>query len=175
MDQETNVGGEHMRAGALATGTGMAGHQGGVMAEHLDAVMMAICTSMLGIECVPTEHRLGFGEDRVSAAIRVGGVCEGVCLVEMAIPGGDWLTDTLMGSAADWDDEMIDDAVGELCNMVTGGLKGRLGRWSRECRISLPEVWRGRGEVSDAAVPGVWRFYRVGGWMLQVGLFGWGE
>lgn len=133
-----------------------------VTSGDVDDAVSEVFQSMLGTACTSSAYGRITGE-RISATIRMSGGRQGMCVVEMPAEAGDWLTDSLMGSEADWDDEMIHDAVGELCNMITGGVKRRMGSWLGECRISLPEVWHyRRPETEGAQSAGMRRFYAVG-------------
>ena len=37
---------------------------------------------------------------------------------------------------------MVDDAIGELCNMIAGGWKGKLDTAQSVCHISVPTITR---------------------------------
>ena len=41
-------------------------------------------------------------------------------------------------------DATVQDAMGELCNMLAGGWKGRIPELSSQCSLSLPAVITGR-------------------------------
>ncbi|GAC1650370.1 MAG: hypothetical protein NVS9B15_09910 [Acidobacteriaceae bacterium] len=141
-----------------------------VTAADIDDAVSKIFRMVLGTVSTPRAHGPMTGE-RISATIRLSGSREARCTVEMPAETGDWLTDGLMGSEADWDDEMIHDAVGELCNMVTGALKHRLGAWLGNCRTSLPEVCRSRsGELDAPAGTAMHRTYSVGASSVAVTL-----
>ena len=113
----------------------------------MDAAVEEVFTSMLRAVCVVTDEVCL--EERICATIRVEGEPEGECAVEVPAAAGDRLTDALLGTEGDWDAAMIEDAVGELCNMIAGGIKRRMGIWRGRCRISLPRVRRlGAGELS---------------------------
>ncbi|MDP9040040.1 MAG: chemotaxis protein CheX [Acidobacteriota bacterium] len=123
-------------------------------AADLDAAVMEIFESMLQTGCRVVPGCRGAGL-RVRASIRLSGAGGGICMVELPVEAGDWLTDSLMGSEADWDEEMVNDAVGELCNMIAGGVKRRLHTAPEEWQMSLPVVWRGGGEgPGGEQVPG---------------------
>lgn len=141
-----------------------------VTAADIDETVSEVFQSMMGIAAVPGEHRR-MAREHISAMIQLSGSREGRCTVEMPPEAGDWLTDLMMGSEADWDDDMIHDAVGELCNIITGGVKRRLGEWLGKCRISLPQVCRSRPlELDSAASSAIRRLYSVGTTTLVVTL-----
>ena len=141
-----------------------------VTAADIDEAVSEVFHSMMGIVAIPNEHRRA-AREHISAMIQLSGSRDGRCTVEMPQEAGDWLTDSLMGSEADWDDDMIHDAVGELCNIITGGIKRRLGEWLGECRISLPQICRSRPhELDSAASSAIRRLYSVGTTTLVVTL-----
>lgn len=108
--------------------------------RYMDAAVEEVFTCMLRAVCTTTESECD--EECIRAAIRLHGDPAGECSVEVPVSAGDRLTDALLGTEVDWDEEMLRDAVGELCNMITGGVKRRLGLWCDGCRISLPVVIR---------------------------------
>ena len=66
---------------------------------------------------------------------------------------------------------MIDDAVGELCNMIAGGWKSRLGAPASVCHISVPAVTRSTArEGLHNDPPTTRRFYVFNGSVLEVAL-----
>jgi chemotaxis protein CheX len=111
----------------------------------VDAAVAEIFERMLWEECRISKVDWAEGE-RICAWIEMSGAPDGCCSVEVAASSGDLLTDTLLGSQGDWDDELIEDAVGELCNMITGGIKSRLGVRAGACTMSLPKVARFGGD-----------------------------
>jgi chemotaxis protein CheX len=108
------------------------------------------------VRCGPHEG----DEETIEASIRMMSEPQAVCRLEISARAGDRLTDAMLGSEADWDAEMIEDAVGELCNMITGGVKRRSGWWQGGCRISLPTI--ARRAATAPAGDGMRRAYRFG-------------
>jgi chemotaxis protein CheX len=113
---------------------------GAGIAAYMDSAVEEVFTHMLRAVCLSTEEECT-GE-RICASIRMEGQPAAECTVEVPVGAGDRITDALLGSEADWDEAMIEDAVGELCNMVAGGLKRRLGICRAGCVISLPRISR---------------------------------
>jgi chemotaxis protein CheX len=99
-------------------------------------------------------------EETIQASIQMMSAPQAVCRLEVSVRAGDRLTDAMLGTEADWDAAMIDDAVGELCNMITGGVKRRSGWWQGGCRISLPTVARRATTAPEG--DGVRRAYQFG-------------
>lgn len=159
---------ETRRVASVAEGERLRWCECPLAVQDVDDAVMQVFELMVGVSCSPVE-RESAATERVVAEIAIMGAREGRCAVELPAEAGDWLTDSLMGSDADWDDEMIHDAVGELCNMITGGVKRRLGRWLGECSISLPEVSRRRANELPSPIDGeMRRHYRVGEMTVSV-------
>jgi chemotaxis protein CheX len=119
---------------------------------HMDDAVGEVFELMLGQRCAVVDHCAAL-EAGISAKIVFSGTLEGQCVVRVSTAGADRLADALLGGAGDWDEEMIDDAVGELCNMIAGGWKSRLGAPASVCHLSVPSVARGPGSkrVEDGA------------------------
>lgn len=109
----------------------------------MDSAVAEVFEQMLWQTCRVSKVDTG-GAERIRACITLRGAQSARCCVELPITAGDQVADALLGSEGDWDDELIEDAVGELCNMITGRVKSRLG-----ARVgsgnSLPEVVRVSG------------------------------
>jgi chemotaxis protein CheX len=79
----------------------------------------------------------------ISARITLSGALEALCVVEFPASSAEKLTSAFLGSGeANWDDTMIADAVGELCNMIAGGWKKRLGEPAWAANLSTPSICR---------------------------------
>jgi chemotaxis protein CheX len=108
----------------------------------IDDAVAEVFELMLGQRCVTIDEGLA-GIHSIRAQITFSGALEGHCAVQISTADADRLTDALLGAEGDWDDEMIDDAIGELCNMIAGGWKNRLSAPASVCRLSMPLISRG--------------------------------
>ena len=107
----------------------------------------------------------------ICATIVFSGALDGLCIVQASPATADRLTDALLGAEGDWDDEMIDDALGEMCNMIAGGWKSRLGPPASVCHLSVPAVSRtSTREKSQKSPATTRRFYAFDGAILEVAL-----
>jgi len=106
----------------------------------------------------------------ICATIVFSGALNGLCIVQASPATADRLTDALLGAEGDWDDEMIDDALGEMCNMIAGGWKSRLGALTASCQISVPEISRQRAAHASGHATIATRFYAFDGSVLEVTL-----
>ena len=112
----------------------------------IDSAVAEVFEQMLWQTCRVSKVDCG-GAERIRACITLRGTQTARCCVELPVSAGDQVADALLGSEGDWDDELVEDAVGELCNMITGRVKSRLGAGSGGGN-SLPEVVRvSRGGV----------------------------
>ncbi len=111
--------------------------------EEIDSVVSRVFQVMLLRRCSVTETSTADAPD-ITATVRLSGGIEAQCIVEFPFLTAEKLTDAFLGSEEDncWDDAMIEDAVGELCNMVAGGWKSKLGALNSECLLSTPIVSR---------------------------------
>jgi CheY-specific phosphatase CheX len=91
---------------------------------------------MLG--CASTAHDASpiFSAPGIAATVAFSGHIEGQCAVFLSETAAAQLAESLLGPVAGgWDTALVEDAVGELCNMVAGGWKKRLG--TPECAADL--------------------------------------
>jgi chemotaxis protein CheX len=109
---------------------------------HLDDAVAEVFELMLRQRCALVDEATAAAIG-ISAKIVFSGTLEGKCVVQVSAVGADRVADALLGAEGDWDDEMIDDAVGELCNMIAGGWKGRMDAPASVCHLSMPAVSRG--------------------------------
>jgi len=136
---------------------------------HIDAAVAEVFAMMLQMPCnavdeAPETNVL------ISARIEFSGVIDGDCVVRIPVRAAERLTDMLLDAEGDWDDEMIDDAVGELCNMIAGGWKSRFGM-DAKCQISVPTVSRLPADEDPGKDGGVMRrFYGFDGDALEVAM-----
>ena len=135
---------------------------------HLDDAVAEVFELMLQLRCSVVD-RCAAIEAGISATIVFSGTLEGQCVVRVSGAGADRLADALLGAEGDWDEEMIDDAVGELCNMIAGGWKSRLGAPASVCHLSVPAVSHGLAP-SRLGHSATRRFYGFDGAVLEVTL-----
>jgi chemotaxis protein CheX len=142
--------------------------------EHIDHAVAEVFDTMLRQPCTVID-RPDSAQNHISARIVFSGTLEGHCAIHLSAATADRLTDALLGAEGDWDDQMIDDAVGELCNMIAGGWKSRLAAPASVCHLSMPQVSRaGNAETLPHAVHEVHTTHRFYGFndnsVLEVAL-----
>jgi chemotaxis protein CheX len=142
---------------------------------QIDGVVAAVFHLMLGRSCGEADEAAAIGM-AISAKVIFSGAVEGCCVVEFPAAAAKKLTDAFLGAECGtgvaWDDAMVDDAVGELCNMIAGGWKSRLGSRDAACQLSSPTVERGMGlvELSGCGGTRVERTYGFDGSVFRVEL-----
>lgn len=138
---------------------------------QIDGIVAAVFHLMLQRSCGEAEEGAAEGMD-IAAKVLFSGAVEGCCMVEFPASAARKLTDAFLGAEGDWDDAMVADAVGELCNMIAGGWKSRLGGQDAACQLSAPRVWRGveRVELSGCGGTPVRRVYGFDGGVFGVEL-----
>ena len=114
-----------------------------------------VFVKMLGMEMVDEEPSPLPGElaGQIAGSVGFVGKATGVVYLHTGVGLGKTITGKMLGlSEADVDDEMLNDAFGELCNMVVGAVKSRLCDCGRTCVLTIPSIMRGSGlRIQDVA------------------------
>jgi chemotaxis protein CheX len=98
---------------------------------------------MLDQSCAATPEASAICAD-ISARIDFSAPFEAKCVLEFPTASAQRLAGAFLGSSdADWDLGMVEDTVGELCNMIAGGWKKRLGVPAWGADLSVPHISRG--------------------------------
>lgn len=83
-------------------------------------------------------------QDERTAIVGFSGSMRGSCQVRMSTCAARSIATAMLGGAPiDEDDDSINDALGELCNMLAGGWKNGVQELSSECALSPPTVISG--------------------------------
>jgi chemotaxis protein CheX len=107
---------------------------------RMDCAVAEVVEGMLRLSCAVVSSQPLPGR-QISAKILFSGPLDGDCTIQMPIGAAVHLTGALLGSQGPWDDEMLDDAVGELCNMIAGRWKSSLSA-AAKCQLSVPTLSR---------------------------------
>lgn len=82
--------------------------------------------------------------DERTAIVGFSGAMRGSCQVRMTAQAARSIASAMLGGAPiEEGDDSIDDALGELCNMLAGGWKNDMPGLSSECALSPPTVISG--------------------------------
>lgn len=84
-------------------------------------------------------------ESGIAGAVGFAGEANGVVLVYVTNAFATILTKRMLGmeEAEITNEGIVNDVVGELSNMVAGGVKSRLCDWGSPCVLSVPSIVRG--------------------------------
>ncbi len=108
---------------------------------RLDSAVSEVFEMMLDRNCAPLDTEVDIDE-RITARIRFSGAITGECLVYASKSVAQIAAEALLGTASSPSDPMVDDAVGELCNMIAGGWKSKLDPNQAVSLISVPAITR---------------------------------
>jgi chemotaxis protein CheX len=120
--------------------------------ERADEAVGEVFSMMLGFEAKAVEWDASatagsgatgevFGR---TAIVGFSGAMRGSCEIRMDSLAAHAVCSAMIGDVSVDEDESIDDAVGELCNMLAGGWKNRVPTLSSSCALSPPTVISGR-------------------------------
>lgn len=111
---------------------------------NLDATVEEVAALVLGCTCHEVAEVAVGEEASLMAVIGFGGVIGGACILRCSAQSALTIAGRMMNATFSELDTTVQDAMGELCNMVAGGWKGRVPELSSECRMSVPAVITGR-------------------------------
>jgi chemotaxis protein CheX len=128
--------------------------------EHADAVVIEIFKLMLGFDIQPMESgpndpTTSMLDDR-TAIVGFSGTMRGSCHVRVSAAAAQSIASAMLGGVQiEEEDESINDAVGEVCNMLAGGWKNGIPGLSSECSLSPPTVISGSDYKVHMSKPSV--------------------
>jgi chemotaxis protein CheX len=123
----------------------------------MDEAVQEVFQRMLDLACHVIAESLATPPG-YCARIRLSGALEAQCIVEFPTASARNLASAFLGSdACEWDDTMVADAVGELCNMIAGGWKKRLGPPGWEADLSVPSITRASAHCTPESCPACMR------------------
>jgi len=115
---------------------------------NLDDSVHEVFETMLGVQCHRDPIELGVGaeisEESVTAVVGFGGILSGACVFRCGAPAACRIATHLAGLDLDVLDEIVKDAIGEICNMLAGSWKTKIPDLAANCGLSVPAVITGR-------------------------------
>ncbi|MEO6815437.1 MAG: chemotaxis protein CheX [Edaphobacter sp.] len=113
------------------------------MANRLDTAVSEVFEMMLERSCDPMDGDVNIVDGRIVARIQFTGAVSGECILYASPATAAVTAEALLGTpSTESADPMVDDAIGELCNMIAGGWKSKLEHPHAGCLISVPAVTR---------------------------------
>jgi chemotaxis protein CheX len=117
------------------------------MNELVTSAVTELFGTMLSMNMLPAPLESGFGngETHIAGAVGFVGRLSGVVYVFTTVSFARRITSTLLGlpEAEVAQDEMINDAMGEMANMLVGHMKSRISDRGMPCVLTIPSVVRG--------------------------------
>lgn len=133
---------------------------------RLDSAVSEVFEMMLARNCLPAEIADTIAPC-ISARILFSGAIHGECVLFASESVAQVTAEALLGTPSKPGDPMVEDAIGELCNMIAGGWKSKLGSDEAGCAISPPTVSTLEVAVDTSSV-GFRRFYCFEGHVFGV-------
>jgi chemotaxis protein CheX len=132
-----------------------------------DETVFELFAQMLGLTVAispPPVPEIGEGDER-TAIVGYSGSLRGCCEVQMNEGAARAVTSAMLGGLPVDSEVSMDDAVGEICNIIAGGWKDRVPPLSSNCALSPPTVITGRAYKVHMSRPSVkmFRCYRFAG------------
>lgn len=115
--------------------------------ESLDGSVHEVFETMLGTQCrralsadSPNARR---GVESVTAVVGFGGILSGACVLCCHAAAARRMAECMAGMSFDTVDDVVKDAIGEICNMIAGTWKSKVADLSANCGLSVPAVITG--------------------------------
>jgi chemotaxis protein CheX len=120
-------------------------------AENLnrtDETVAEVFTLMFGLDIrsvdAPGSDLSSREPNDITAIVGFSGIMRGACHVQTSVAAARAIASAMLGGAPiDEHDDSINDALGELCNMLAGGWKNSIPMLSSACALSPPNVISG--------------------------------
>jgi chemotaxis protein CheX len=113
----------------------------------VNAAVSEVFTTMLNLEVRQVSHEAcGFkGEPQIASAVGFTGRVSGVVYLYTTVRFAVRITRGLLGLNASeaHNDDMVNDAMGEIANMIVGQFKSRLTDRGLPCVMTIPSIVRG--------------------------------
>ena len=120
---------------------------------RLDSAVSGVFELMLARSCDPMEGEVDTVEGRIVARIQFTGGVDGECLLYASPATASVTAEALLGTPSEPHDPMVDDAIGELCNMIAGNFKAKVSTLGEHCLLSVPTVISGADYSMGIAEP----------------------
>jgi chemotaxis protein CheX len=112
--------------------------------RHLDASVDEVFNMMLGVACDLAAGTITQEPETITAVVGFGGLLSGACVLRSGCQAALNIAARLTGMEFTKIDDTVNDAIGEICNMIAGAWKGRVPELSANCGLSIPAVITGQ-------------------------------
>jgi chemotaxis protein CheX len=111
--------------------------------KNLDDSVEEVFRLMLGVECRRDPARPSLEKESVTAVVGFGGLLSGACVFRSGSRGAMEIAARMTGMEFSTIDGTVQDAIGEICNMLAGAWKGKIPELAAHCGLSVPAVITG--------------------------------
>ena len=115
--------------------------------ENLDDSVREVFETMLGVQCRREAGGDVMSEDEaavsVTAVVGFGGILSGACVFRCDAWAACNIAACMAGMEFETVDDVVKDAIGEICNMLAGTWKSRVPDLAANCGLSVPAVITG--------------------------------
>jgi chemotaxis protein CheX len=114
--------------------------------ENLDETAHEVFETLLGEPCRNEAGLVGASltQDSVTAVVGFGGILSGACVFRCNAKAAREIAGRMTGMEFGDVDELVKDAIGEICNILAGTWKGKVPGLAANCGLSVPAVITGR-------------------------------
>jgi chemotaxis protein CheX len=112
--------------------------------DNLDSTVEEVFALVLGSTCSRVPGMMTNEEESLMAVVGFGGILSGACVLRCGSGAALAMAGKMMGASFTELDPTVQDAIGELCNMLAGGWKSRIPELSSHCGLSVPAIVTGR-------------------------------
>jgi chemotaxis protein CheX len=146
--------------------------------QRVDTAVKEIFDMMFGLGIAANPHcpypRQSHESGERTAIVGFSGSMRGSCQIRISRAAAESIASAMLGGALlDGNDESINDALGELCNMLAGGWKNGIPNLSSECSLSPPTIIAGMDYKIQMSKPSsrLFRTYKFGEHTMDLTLF----
>jgi chemotaxis protein CheX len=112
--------------------------------RNLDASVNEVFGMMLGSTCQRVTEPCPVEPESVTAVVGFGGLLSGACVLRSGSSAALKMAALMTGMEFKEIDDTVKDGIGEICNMLAGGWKGKVPELAANCGLSVPAVITGR-------------------------------
>ncbi|PLX84977.1 MAG: chemotaxis protein CheX [Desulfuromonas sp.] len=104
----------------------------------------------------PLTEKVSSFSDHASGLLGISGDLKGLVGIHCPLPTAGAITASLLGIPADEANEDVKDAMGEMANMIAGGIKTALEAEGKNLELAIPSTIAGRAYTLDGLSRADW-------------------
>jgi chemotaxis protein CheX len=111
--------------------------------HNLDTSVDEVFQLTLGVHCRRAWETAGADAESVTAVVGFGGLLTGACVFRTGGTAACTIAARMTGMEFPEVDDTVNDAIGEICNILAGTWKSKVPELSSHCDLSVPAVITG--------------------------------